>query len=129
DVEYPRPRRNDHHRGILDGVFDDGRHVRRRIDEYPFDAVALGGADDPADGIDGGFDRRLVGAAQLVPQGPRPLRIGINKQTGLRCLMDMGSEMGSQGTLSRATLTRCENNDIHTLASRLTPGAENESAR
>ena len=67
DVEHPRPRRNDRHRGISDGIFHDRGHVRRRIDEYPFDPVALGGGDDSADGIDGGFDRRLVGAAQLVP--------------------------------------------------------------
>src|ERR1700674_22784 len=38
--------------------------------------------------------------------------------------MDMRSEMGSQGTFSRATFTRCENNDVHTLASRLTPEAK-----
>jgi hypothetical protein len=39
------------------------------------------------------------------------------------------SEMSGQGTFSRAAFTRCENNDVHTLASRLTPGGENESAR
>jgi hypothetical protein len=43
--------------------------------------------------------------------------------------MDMRREMGSQGTFSRAAFARCENNDVHTLASRLTPEAENESAR
>src|SRR3979409_1702109 len=48
-------------------------------------AVALGGADDPADGIDSGFDRRFIGAAQLVPESERPLRIGIDKQTRLCC--------------------------------------------
>ena len=72
---------------------------------------------------------RFVGAAQLVPECQRPLRIGIDKQTGLRGLMDMRSEMGGQGTLSRAAFTRCENNNVHTFASRLTPDGENESAR
>src|SRR4051812_36922201 len=38
--------------------------------------------------------------------------------------MDMRREMGSQGALSRATFTRCENNDVHTSASRLTPGGK-----
>jgi hypothetical protein len=37
--------------------------------------------------------------------------------------------MGGQGAFSRTTFTRCENNDVHTFASRLTPGCENESAR
>ena len=44
------------------------------------------GGDDPGDGIDGGFDRRLVGAAKLVPQRQRTLRIGIDEQAGLRRL-------------------------------------------
>jgi len=34
--------------------------------------------------------------------------------------MDMRSNMGGKGTLSRAAFTRCENNDVHTFASRLT---------
>jgi hypothetical protein len=38
------------------------------------------------------------------------------------------SNVGSQGTFSRAPLTRSKNYDVHTLASRLTPEAENESA-
>ena len=42
---------------------------------------------------------------------------------------EMGSEMSSQGTFARAPLTRSKNYDVHTLASRLTPGGENESAR
>jgi hypothetical protein len=42
--------------------------------------------------------------------------------------VNMGSEVSSQGTLTRAPLTRSENYDVHTLASRLTPEAENESA-
>jgi hypothetical protein len=37
--------------------------------------------------------------------------------------------MSGQGTFARAAFTRSENNDVHTLASRLTPEAENESAR
>jgi hypothetical protein len=37
--------------------------------------------------------------------------------------------MGGQGTFPRAAFTRCENNDVHTFASRLTPDDENESAR
>jgi hypothetical protein len=37
--------------------------------------------------------------------------------------------MGGQGAFSRAAFTRCENNDVHTFASRLTLGRENESAR
>src|SRR6185437_5535271 len=34
--------------------------------------------------------------------------------------MDLRSEMSCQGTFPRAALTRCENNNVHTLASRLT---------
>jgi hypothetical protein len=41
----------------------------------------------------------------------------------------MRSEMGSQGTFPRATFPRSKNNNVHTLASRLTPEGENESAR
>jgi hypothetical protein len=43
--------------------------------------------------------------------------------------MDMRGEMSGQGTFSRASFTRRENNNVHTLASRLTPEGENESAR
>jgi hypothetical protein len=43
--------------------------------------------------------------------------------------VDMCSEMGGQGAFSRAAFARCQNNDVHTFASRLTPEAENESAR
>ena len=52
----------------------------------------------------------------------------INRQRWLLS-HTMRRKMGSQGTFSRATFTRCENNDVHTSASRLTPGGENESAR
>src|ERR1043166_2744 len=30
-------------RSVADRVVDDGREIRRRVDEHPFDAVALGG--------------------------------------------------------------------------------------
>ena len=78
--------------------------IWRRVDEHPFDAVALGGSDDAADGIHRGLDRRLVGAAQFVPERKRALRIGIDQQNGLRCLVNMGSEMSCQGTLSQPPL-------------------------
>jgi hypothetical protein len=55
-----------------------------------------------------------------VPQCQGALRIGIDQQARLRRL-DLRGEMSSQGTLSRAAFTRCENNNVHTLASRLTP--------
>jgi hypothetical protein len=35
--------------------------------------------------------------------------------------------MSGEGTFARATFTRCENNDVHTSASRLTLRGENES--
>jgi len=65
---------------------------------------------------------RLVGAAQFVPQRQRPLRIRVDQQTRLRRL-DLRSEMSGEGTLARASLTRCKNNNVHTSASRLTQGA------
>ena len=65
-----------------------------------------------------------LAAAALAPFGHAtsarrndPLRVGIDQKDGLRCLVNMGSEVSSQGTLSRAPLTRSENYDVHTLAS------------
>ena len=62
-----------------------------------------------------------VGAAELVPQGERALRIRIDQQARLAGL-DLRREVGSEGAFPRASLPRRENNNVHTSASRLTPG-------
>src|SRR6202020_101179 len=56
DVKHARPRGYHDHGGVLDRIVDHSRKIRRRVDEDPFEAVALGGRDDPAHGIDGGLD-------------------------------------------------------------------------
>ncbi len=120
DVEHARPRGNDDHGRVLDRIVNHRRQIRRRVDQDPFDSVTLRGRDDAADGIDRSFDRRFVGAAQLVPQGQRTLRIGIDKQTRLCCL-DLCSNMSGQGTFSRPPFTRSKNNDVHYLGLQIDP--------
>ena len=103
DVEHAGPRRNDDHGRIADRIVDDSGGVRRRVDENPFVAGAPGRRDNLADRAACGLERRLVGAAQLVPERQRPLRITVDEKTGLRRLMDVCGKMSRQGALARAS--------------------------
>ena len=102
DIEHGEPRRDDDQRGGVNGVGDRGRHVRRRVDEHPFVAGALGGLDQIGDAVDRHAQRRLAAAPQLVPEGQRALRIGIDQQYGTRRSVRLSRQMRGQRALARA---------------------------
>jgi hypothetical protein len=84
------------------GIGDGGRHVRRRIDEYPFVAGVPGRLDEIGDPVDSGAQRRLAAAPQLVPQGQRALRIAIDQQDRAGRSVRLGGKMRGQRALARA---------------------------
>ena len=86
---------------------------RRRVDEHPVVALALGRRDDGAHAVGAIDQRRLVGTAQLVPERQRSLRIGVDQQHRTRWLVGMRGEMRGQRALTRAAFARCEDDDVH----------------
>jgi hypothetical protein len=89
-------------------------HVRRRVDEGPFDSVGLRLFDDFLDAAACAVAQlRLGRAAQLVPQADRALRVAINQHATARRPVGMRGEMRGQSALAGTALARGEDDDIH----------------
>ena len=118
EIEHARPARNDDQCRRTDRFGDARRHIRRGVDEGPFDAVAPCRPHDIADAAQRDFERQIIrlrvpGLAQLVPERQRSLWIGIDQETRPRRSVGVRGNMRRKRTLTRTTLTGSKNNDIH----------------
>jgi hypothetical protein len=113
EIEHRRPRRDDDEGRRADGIADDAGHLRRGVDEHPFEARFPGGGDDVLDAARGFAQRRLAGPAQIVPQAERALRIGVDEEATPRHLFGEGGEIGGERALARAAFARCNGDDDH----------------
>ena len=93
-----------------------GRAVWRRVDEDPFDLVALGRLEHLGNVALDGLERQGVVMAQQIPQPQRALRIVIDEQAAPRRPVDMRGEVRRERAFARAAFTRCKDQDIHANA-------------
>jgi hypothetical protein len=98
---------------VRDGVVDDAGHLRRRIDEDPFEAGLLGGSHEVLDAAHRRAQWRLAALAQAMPQAERALRIGVDEKAAARRLVGERSEIGGQCALARAAFAGCDGDDDH----------------